>query len=250
MNNTLKKGNSQAMVKYSICITNYNARHTLRQCLESVLSQIDSDFEVVVSDNFSTDGSREILEECARNGKIKLVIEHSNRGRGRQIAFENSNGDYIISGIDTDDVIKPVLKDVLRLYHEKHEGYMLSFGTIHIIPRHLVIALGGWRDLQWGEDVDFAKRIEAMGKSHYFPDVGRVVGKKGHLKRGFLQRVRGRYLYYQSRYKIGFSVLDDLKAANWYKRPIEILIAIFALAVIKLKHVDRFGYESDQRARE
>ena len=238
------------MVKYSICITNYNARYTLRQCLESVLYQIDSDFEVVVSDNYSTDGSREILEEYARNGKINLIIEHSNRGRGRQIAFENSKGDYIISGIDTDDVIKPVLKDVLRLYHEKHEGYMLSYGTIHIIPRYLVIAIGGWRDLQWGEDVDFAFRIESMGKIHYFPDVARVVGKKGSLKRGFLSRVRYRYLYYQCRYKIGLSVLDDLKAAYWYTRPIELLIAIFALAVIKLKRVPRFEYKSDDRARE
>jgi len=238
------------MVKYSICITNYNARHTLRQCLESVLSQIDSDFEVVVSDNFSTDGSREILEEYARNGKIKLIIQHSNRGRGRQIAFENSKGDYIISGIDTDDVIKPVLKDVLRLFHEKHEGNMLSFGTIHIIPRHLVIAIGGWRDLHWGEDVDFAYRIESMGKSHYFPDVSRIVGTKGRLKRGFLQRVRGRYLSYQCRYKIGFSVLDDLKATHWYMLPIELLIAIFALAELKLKHVRRFEYKSDRRTRE
>jgi glycosyltransferase involved in cell wall biosynthesis len=238
------------MVKYSICVTNYNARHTLRQCLESVLSQIDVDFEVVVSDNFSTDGSREILEDYARNGKIKLIIEHSNRGRGRQIAFENSNGDYIISGIDTDDVIKPVLKDVLRLYHEKHEGYMLSFGTIHIIPRHLVIATGGWRDLQWGEDIDFTNRIVSMGKSHYFPDVARIVGKKGRLKRGFLRTVKERYLYYQCRYKIGLGVLDEVKADYWYKRPIQLLIAIFALAVLKLKHVHRFEYKSDQRARE
>jgi len=218
--------------------------------MESVLSQMDSDFEVVVSDNFSTDGSREILEEYAKNGKIKLIIEYSNRRRGRQIAFENSKGDYIITGIDTDDVIKPVLKDVLRLYHEKHEGYMLSYGTIHIIPRHLVITIGGWRDLQWGEDVDFAKRIESMGKIHYFPDVERIVGKKGTLKRGFLRRVREGYLGYQCRYKIGFDILDEVKADHWYKRPLQIYIAIFALFVIKLKREHRFEYNSDQRARE
>jgi GT2 family glycosyltransferase len=114
----------------------------------------------------------------------------------------------------------------------------------------LVIAIGGWRDLQWGEDVDFTWRIVSMGKSHYFPDVARIVGKKGNLKRGFLQRVRGRYLYYQCMYKIGFSVLDDLKADYWYKRPIELLIAIFALAVIKLKREHRFEYKPDQCARE
>lgn len=239
------------MVKYSICITNYNMRNTLRECLESVFSQIDSDFEVVICDNFSTDGSREILEEYARVGKIKLIIEHSNRGRGRQIAFENSKGDYIISGIDTDDMIRPVLKNVLREYHEKHEGYVLQFETIYIVPRHLVIAVGGWRDLQWGEDIDFTKRIVAMGKSHYFPDLSRIVEKKRflHKQSPLLYKPIDRYTYYQCRYKIGFNILDD-QVNYWYKLPIEVLIAISALAVLKIKRVRRFEYASDERARE
>jgi glycosyltransferase involved in cell wall biosynthesis len=248
MNNTLKIGGCQKRIKYSICITNYNAKDTLSLCLESVFSQIGSDYEVVISDNYSTDGSREILEEYAGKGNIKLIIEHSSRGKGRQIAFDNSIGNYIISGIDTDDVIKPVLRDVLRLYHEEHEGYMLSFGTIHIIPRHLVIAVGGWRDLQWGEDVDFTKRIAFIGKSHYFPDASRIVGKKGSLKRGFLRRIRERYVYYQCRYKIGLSVFDDLRIDSWRKRPVECFIALFALAMAKLKRLNKFEYKSDQQA--
>jgi glycosyltransferase involved in cell wall biosynthesis len=247
MSHTSKEDGCRGLLKYSICITNYNAKDTLSQCLESVFSQIASDFEVVVCDNFSTEGSREILEEYAKKGKIKLIIEHSSRGKGRQIAFENSIGNYIISGIDTDDVIKPVLRDVLRLYHEKHEGYMLSFGTIHIIPRHLVIAVGGWRDLQWGEDVDFTKRIAFIGKSHYFPDASRIVEKKGSLKMGFLHRIRERYVYYQCRYRIGLSIFDDLRKDSWHKRPVEFFIVLFALAMAKLRRLKKFEYSSDQQ---
>jgi glycosyltransferase involved in cell wall biosynthesis len=176
-------------MKYSICITNYNSKDTLSRCLDSVLCQIDSDFEIVISDNCSTDGSLEILEEYAKSGKIKLIVERSSRGQGRQIAFESSVGTYILSGIDTDDFIKPVLKDILRLYHEKHEGFMLSFGTFHIIPRKLVIEIGGWRNLQWGEDIDFAKRIESIGKIHYFVDSSHII-EKGHIKRSFFYRVK------------------------------------------------------------
>jgi len=210
-------------MKYSICITNYNSKDTLSRCLDSVLCQIDSNFEIVISDNCSTDGSLEILEEYAKSGKIKLIVERSSRGQGRQIAFENSVGTYILSGIDTDDLIKPVLKDILRLYHEKHEGFMLSFGTFHIIPRKLVIEIGGWRNLQWGEDVDFAKRIESSGKIHYFEDSSYII-ERGHIKRSFFHRVKENYLFYQCRYRIGLSVFDDIvrnPLYSWYMRPLQ-----------------------------
>ena len=129
------------MVKYSICVTIYNMKNTLCPFMESILAQIDSDFEVVVCDNFSDDGSREILEEYTRRGQIKLILEHSTRGKGRQIAYEYSKGNYIISGLDADDVVKPTLKEVLKLYHAEHEGYVLSFRTVHFIPRSLVEAV-------------------------------------------------------------------------------------------------------------
>jgi len=231
-------------MKYSICITNYNSKDTLSRCLESVLCQIDSEFEVVISDNCSTDGSIEIIEGFAKNRKIKLIVRPSSRGQGRQIAFENSVGDYILSGIDTDDVIKPVLKETLRLYHEKHEGYMLSFGTFHIVPRRLVTAVGGWRDLQFGEDVDFAKRIELIGKIHYFPDSSHIIDR-GDVKRGLLYSLREEHMKYQCFYRIGLNVFRDI-ATNplkpWYMRPLLFLSALFAIAVAKLKHLEKLEY--------
>jgi len=234
------------IMKYSICITNYNSKDTLKRCLESVLCQIDSNFEVVISDNCSTDGSLEILEEYARNGKIKLIVEHSSRGKGRQIAFESSIGTYILSGIDTDDIIKPVLKDILRIYHEKHEGFMLSFGTFHIIPRKLVIEIGGWRDLQRFADIDFAKRIELSGKIHYFKDSSFII-ERGYMKRSIFLRVKDDYMIHQCSYIIGKSVFEDI-ARNplnpWYMRPLRFANAITAITIAKIKRLKKFEYNA------
>jgi len=221
------------MPKYSICITNYNTIGTIRKSLESILSKLDTSSEVVVCDNYSNDGSREILEEYAREGKIKLIIERSSRGRGRQIAFENSTGDYIISGVDTDDVLTPVFKDFLKVYHEQHEGYVLSADTIHIIPRKVVEEIGGWKDLQYYEDVDFCRRVESIGKWHGSQF---VLVERGKAKRGPFHRIKEIYDACQCRYKIGDKVFDELEMTSLYNKPLVFFVCGFALITCKLKN--------------
>ena len=236
------KLDGQAMTKYSICITNYNMMDTIHESMEAVLAQLDSDFEVVVCDSCSDDGSREVLDEYEREGRIKLIVQKSSRGKGRQIAFENSCGDYIISGIDTDDVVKPTLRALLRTYHDQHEGYMLSLDTIHIIPRKLVKATGGWRDMQWGEDVDFTKRVEFMSKLHYFPDATFIIKRRGRVKRGSLYKLKERFRFYQCCYRIGLNGFGVVKTSPWYEQPIQFAVALAAIAVCKYKREQKFKY--------
>jgi glycosyltransferase involved in cell wall biosynthesis len=229
------------MIRYSICITNFNMRSTLRPFLESILSQVDSEFEIVICDNFSDDGSREMLEDYARDGMIRLFFAHSSRGKGRQIAYENSKGQYIISGLDTDDVVKPTIRQVLKVYHDSHEGYVLSYRTIHFIPRHIVEAVGGWRDLQWGEDVDFCKRVEALGKMHYFKDDSLLISRRGHVNRSLIFKLREEYRICQSKYQIGLSLFGT-HTTSWYYLPIQCLIALSVMIQFKLAKKQRFHY--------
>ena len=168
-------------------------------------------------------------------------MEHCSRGKGRQIAFEKSLGSYIISGLDADDIVKPTLKSVLLFYHTQHEGYVLTFGTIHFIPRDLVEAVGGWRELQWGEDVDFAKRIEAMGKMHYFVDDSIIIEHRGHVSRGLAYKLKEEYRICQSKYQIGRS-LFGIHTTKWYNLPMQFLVATSVLVVSKLKRTKKFRY--------
>lgn len=135
---------------------------TVKQSLESILNQIDNRYEVVVVDNKSTDGSRSILREYARDGKIRLFEKKCSRGRGRQIAFEKSMGQYVISNLDLDDIFKPKLLELVDLYHARSEGNLLRATmdedparwaqTVTIAPRDLLLLLGGWPNLQLFED--------------------------------------------------------------------------------------------------
>ena len=159
--------------RYSICITHYNNAPTVRESLESIIGQIDDRFEVVVVDNFSRDGSREILQEYASNRAIKLIERRCSRGKGRQIAFEESVGDYILSGVDLDDVFRPVFTRLLEGYHRFFEGQCLFMSGKHeaitVIPRTLVEVVGGWRDVPGGEDIDLWARVANEGRLVHVP---------------------------------------------------------------------------------
>lgn len=208
--------------------------------MESILKQSNDEFEVVVCDNCSNDGSREILEQYAKRGKIRLIVEKSSRGKGRQIAFQMSTGNYIISGIDTDDFLNSGFLRFLHLYHKDHEGFMLSAGTIHIIPRELVNQIGGWRDLQWGEDVDFHKRAQISGKHHEI-SFSNIV-ERGENKRNLLARASEQYNASLCCYRIGKGGMEQLKIFQWHHKPLVIFFVIAALIRFKIDGRRVFGY--------
>lgn len=91
---------------FSIVIPVFNSEKYLRKCLESVLKQTYSDFEVIIIDDGSTDSSPMILDEFAENDSRVRVYHMENKGvtKARKIGVSLTKGDYIIF-IDSDDTI-------------------------------------------------------------------------------------------------------------------------------------------------
>ncbi|MGB9727759.1 MAG: glycosyltransferase family 2 protein [Nitrososphaeria archaeon] len=102
--------------RYSICMTTYQTKKTVKRCFDSLLPQVDDRFEIVVVDNFSSDGSEKYLETLAREGKIRLIRRRCSRGLGRQIAAENAIGDVLIQQIDADQVYGNFLKYAVEVF--------------------------------------------------------------------------------------------------------------------------------------
>jgi glycosyltransferase involved in cell wall biosynthesis len=189
---------------YSICITHYNNARTVKRALDSILAQIDDRFELVIVDNFSTDGSVQILEEYHKQGKIKLFRKRGSRGVGREAALEEAIGKYVISGVDMDDTFKPRLVQLLDFYHARCEGeLLLTEVATHIAPRDLVSRLGGYRDLQFNEIWDLCRRSAKVGKFRWtiFP---LLESMNEHPERqGILGRFRYEYIQVRDRYRVG-----------------------------------------------
>ncbi len=94
------------MTKISVIIANYNGIHFLKNCLDSLSKQSVSDFEVIVVDNGSTDGSGNWLTTCPYPF-VKTVLLEQNLGFGiaNNRGFEKASGSIIV--ILNNDTILP-----------------------------------------------------------------------------------------------------------------------------------------------
>ena len=82
-------------MKYSIITVNYNNKAGLRKTIESVIHQTFRDFEYIVIDGGSTDGSAEVLKEY--NAQINYWVSEPDGGiyQGMNKGIAKANGDYL-----------------------------------------------------------------------------------------------------------------------------------------------------------
>ena len=90
----------------SIIIPVYNSKPHLKECIYSVLEQSYKEFEILLIDDGSTDGSGEVCDELARKHNKIRVFHNANKGVSfsRNYGIEKSAGEYLLF-IDSDDYI-------------------------------------------------------------------------------------------------------------------------------------------------
>ena len=109
--------------KLSVLIPVYNEERTIKLCVERVLSAktLNMELEVIISDNNSTDKSKEILNSI-KDPRIKLLFKDKNEGKGSNIknALNYATGDIILFQ-DADLEYSPEnFEDLLLPFFEKN----------------------------------------------------------------------------------------------------------------------------------
>lgn len=95
-------------MEISIIVAAYNVAGCLERCLKSIIGQTFSDYEVLLIDDGSTDGSGELCDRYAQSDSRFKVIhkEHGGIGSARRVGIDNASGTYSIH-IDADDWVEP-----------------------------------------------------------------------------------------------------------------------------------------------
>ncbi|MDE7430170.1 MAG: glycosyltransferase, partial [Lachnospiraceae bacterium] len=92
----------------SIIVPVYNVEPYLACCLDSILAQTFTDFEVLLIDDGSTDASGTICDDYAKKDSRIRCFHKENGGHtsARQAGFRQASGKYI-TFVDSDDWIAP-----------------------------------------------------------------------------------------------------------------------------------------------
>lgn len=91
---------------FSIVVPVYNVEQYLDSCIQSVLSQQFKDYEMILVDDGSNDGSEKICDKYANRYENIKVIHKKNEGPAiaRNVGIRNAKGKYIIY-LDSDDML-------------------------------------------------------------------------------------------------------------------------------------------------
>jgi len=101
--------------KISVIVPVYNAEKSLPRCIDSILAQTFSDFELLLVDDGSTDRSGAICREYAdKDSRVKMLTKQNGGvGSARNVGLDNARGEWI-TFVDSDDW---ATEDYLERFH-------------------------------------------------------------------------------------------------------------------------------------
>lgn len=119
----------------SVLMPAYNCEPYVGAAIESVLAQTWGDFELLIADDRSTDGTWRVLQDYARkDGRIKLFRNERNMGvsKTRNFLIQNASGEYI-AWQDSDDISYPHRLEVQRMRLERDPQTAIVGGYLHFM---------------------------------------------------------------------------------------------------------------------
>ena len=117
----MKPEERDADIRFSVLIPVYNVERYLKECLESVLQQSKSVYEVILVDDGSTDNSGEICDEYSRKYSFIKSFHKENQGQlaTRWYASNMATGNWLVF-LDSDDTLK---ENAIEILYKKIEEF-------------------------------------------------------------------------------------------------------------------------------
>lgn len=134
-------------VNVSIIIPVFNGRATIRRAISSCLSQTYREFEIIVIDNGSTDGTDIVVKEMQTSrSQLRYVrTESTGRSLARNTGIDLAAGEYI-QFLDADDTILPMkLEKSMEIFSKNSNIDAVQTGTDYICKGKLIYATDAYK---------------------------------------------------------------------------------------------------------
>lgn len=117
------------MPRISVIVPVYNSSEYLRPCVESVLTQSNADFELILIDDGSTDRSAEICDQYASaDSRVRCMhVKNSGVSAARNLGLSLATGEYV-TFVDSDDMLLPGALAIISDYVNNKSIDIIQFG--------------------------------------------------------------------------------------------------------------------------
>jgi glycosyltransferase involved in cell wall biosynthesis len=120
--------------RVSVCVPAYQAAANLRETLDSVWSQTFEDFELVIVDDGSSDGTGEIIA-AQRDPRLRAFAHGKNKGQEATVADTVAHARApLVKFLDADDLLHPDCLAVMVAAFDANPGAALAFSRRDILP--------------------------------------------------------------------------------------------------------------------
>ena len=131
---------------FSIVIPVYNAKTSLERCVDSWLCQTRKDLEIILVDDGSSDGSKELCDELAKNhsGTCLRVIHQANSGvsAARNAGIRAAEGEFLLF-TDSDDYVEPDYLEKMAVLQESSDADLVLCGYHHLYDGADIVKVPG-----------------------------------------------------------------------------------------------------------
>lgn len=208
--------------EYTVAVCNYNMVRTVKQSVQSILNHTTDDFEILVVDGGSTDGSLRVLRTLAADCERLRILntdDHNSEGLGtdRNVAVKEAKGNHVLTQLDADDRYYQGILDFITVYEQLRSQLdfplYLKGDNINVGEREFLLDFGPYRSgLTRGEDRDLWRRLFSADTIIWLKHgaISRPIGyEPGNLKQ-LLQEYEGRV----SDFRSGITLLSFLTWAH------------------------------------
>ena len=188
----------------SVIMPSYNSKKYIKKAIDSVLEQTYSNFELIIVDGNSTDGTLDILDEYKKQDRRIKVIQDEGRGIGAalQLGCQIASGKFI-ARMDSDDIaINTRFEKQLKIFHSipnlilvaspviyineddsivgysfpytnkriiQEKVYLIAHPTL-MMKKDAYVKAGGYQPLLRAEDYFLWNRMRLMGEFYIFKE--------------------------------------------------------------------------------
>ena len=157
--------------KISIIVPVYNVENYLERCVESILKQTYTNFELLLINDGSTDQSGDLCDQLvSKNENIKVFhLENAGVSNARNVGIQNSTGEWI-TFIDSDDFITPDYLETLISAVDGDDSIGFSVARLHHIKNGQITELPVFsgKEEKWSTEQTM-RELLTTSKTSFFP---------------------------------------------------------------------------------